>query len=293
MNRSRARVGTSMRQPQPPARARPRGGRARPGVDADVFDELNDEHHVGFLRERSDRRLVRPQSGQPDEVMHGCPRSGIHRVDVGEPGPAVGNCGGRNSQVGRAALLNTKLLRRLANAHAAAKGDASPCPASDRFDACAERRRALTIAVAAVDEFTSSDHTSPGPNTVQPTVRRRVPVATNRWPPETPAVTVRQYRLRTQPRYFRSRRLGLPDAFGSQESCEARRPRPHRWHGPFVGGSGEDVLADDDAQQHHWRNVWLIHETSTTGSPDEIADGSETIAAQRTRTHTTSCRRPL
>jgi hypothetical protein len=50
-------------------------------------------------------------------------------------------------------MVNNEFVRLLATAHAAAKSMLDMCPESETPGACAERRRRLDQAVAAVDEF--------------------------------------------------------------------------------------------------------------------------------------------
>jgi len=52
-------------------------------------------------------------------------------------------------------LVSDEFVRLLATAHAAAKSMLDSCPEADYPSACAERRRRLDQAVAAVDEFRS------------------------------------------------------------------------------------------------------------------------------------------
>jgi hypothetical protein len=52
-------------------------------------------------------------------------------------------------------LVQSELMRRLADAYAAAKAMLDACPESDLPGPCARRRGFLSVAVAAVDEFNS------------------------------------------------------------------------------------------------------------------------------------------
>src|ERR1039458_6211055 len=67
----------------------------------------------------------------------------------------------RNDAIQRALaeprLVNTELLRLLTNSYAAAKLMLDECPPAELSDHCAERRRSLSRAVAAVDEFGRSN----------------------------------------------------------------------------------------------------------------------------------------
>jgi len=58
-------------------------------------------------------------------------------------------------------LVESELLRRLADSYAAAKLLLDACPESDLPGPCARRRGYLSVAVAAVDEFASENEVPP------------------------------------------------------------------------------------------------------------------------------------
>jgi hypothetical protein len=60
-------------------------------------------------------------------------------------------------------LIQSELLRRLADSYAAAKLLLDACPETDLPGPCAQRRGYLSVAVAAVDEL-ASEGDAPSPN---------------------------------------------------------------------------------------------------------------------------------
>jgi hypothetical protein len=57
-------------------------------------------------------------------------------------------------------LIHDELLRRLADSYAAAKAMLDACPESDLPEPCVRRRAFLSVAIAAVDEFSSGGDAS-------------------------------------------------------------------------------------------------------------------------------------
>jgi hypothetical protein len=62
-------------------------------------------------------------------------------------------------------LVNDEFLRRLANSYSAAKAMLDACPESEVSGPCARRRAGLSVAIAAVDEFASTEGVPPPTDT--------------------------------------------------------------------------------------------------------------------------------